>query len=108
MIDISTITTFAAPVGAFVAGIVGGARWINTNTDKIEKLEGGLNAVKTGADGILNLLIEVVAASKDNTLTADELAQIVKTASDIPGAIRTALRIASPVAPVSAPSAPVA
>lgn len=101
---ISDIMNFAAPAAAFFVGMFGGARFVNGNKGKIEQLEAGLQAVKAGADGTLKLLGEVVAASNDNTLTADEFNQIVAAAADIPTAVRLALKMTStkPAIPAAA------
>lgn len=105
IMDIGTITTFVAPVAAFVAGIIGGPKLINRNKSRIEQLEADIQAVKAGADGTLKLLGEIVAASEDNTLTAEEFSKIVAAASDIPTAVRMALKM-SAVNPVASAIAP--
>jgi len=90
--DLSSIWSFLAPLIVFGAGALKVLSFINDNKSKIEAAETALKTVKAGADGLLNLLGEVVAASADNSLSKDEFNQIVKTASDIPGAIKIALK----------------
>ena len=90
--DFSSISSFLAPVVIFAAGAFKLFGYINGYKDKLELAERALQAVKAGADGTLSLLGEVVAASADNSLSLDEFNQIVKTASDIPVAIKIALK----------------
>ena len=62
----------------------------------VKKAESAIaELVKVGADEALQLLTEVIAASDKNTLTATDVTQIISMASDIPAAIKTALKIAS-------------
>ncbi len=90
--DFSAITTFFTPILVFGAGALKLLQFINGKKSQIETLETTLKAVKSGADGTLTLLGEVLEASKDNTLTVDEFNKIVAAASDIPSAIRIALK----------------
>ena len=83
---------FSPPLVVLAAGSLKLLQFINGKKDKIETLETTLKAVKSGADGTLTLLGEVLEASKDNTLTVDEFNKIVAAASDIPSAIRIALK----------------
>ena len=59
-------------------------------------------SAKVGAEGALSLLTEIIAVSDKNSMTKADVDQIVATASDIPGALRTALKIGSAAPEVTA------
>jgi hypothetical protein len=93
--DMNTVVSGIGSVIALAVTAFGILKWIGTYKQKLKVAQAALTAVKVGADGALQLLTEVIAASDKNSMTAADVTQIISTASDIPGAIKTALKIAS-------------
>jgi hypothetical protein len=93
--DMNTIITGIGSIAAMAGTAFGILKWVGNYKKQLVVAQAALTAVKAGADGALQILTEVIAASDRNTLTAEDMTQIISTASDIPGAIKTALKIAS-------------
>jgi hypothetical protein len=93
--DMNTVVNGVVSIIALAATAFGILKWIGTYKQKLKVAQAALTAVKVGADGALQLLTEVIAASDKNTLTATDVGQIISTASDIPAAIKTALKISA-------------
>ena len=113
--DFNTIMGAAGTIVSIAAGAFGLLKWVGKYKSNLVKAQDALYAVKAGADGLLSILAEVIADSEKNSMTAVDVKNIISTASDIPGAIRSALKLSAVVpapavtpvtvaAPAAAPS----
>ena len=93
--DASSIIGILGGLATAAASTFGVLKWIGGYRSKLVIAQNIAAAAKAGAEGALSLLTEVIAASDKNSLTTADVNQIVATASDIPGAIKTALKIST-------------
>ena len=101
--DFSTIAGILGSLATFAISTFGVLKWVSGYKSKLIVAQNVAAAAKVGAQGALDLLTELIAASDKNSLTTGDVQQIISTASDIPSALKTALKIGTiaPTQPVT-------
>ena len=100
--DFSTFAGILGTLATAAAATFGVLKWIGGYRADLVIAQNIAAAAKVGAEGALSLLTEIIAVSDKNSMTKADVDQIVATASDIPGALRTALKIGSAAPEVTA------
>jgi len=101
--DMTTIIGAFGSIAAMAVSAYGVLQWIGNYKKQLVEAQAVLQAVRAGADGLISILTEVIGASDKNTLQASDVQQIIASASDIPSAIKTALRVTAVSTPPATP-----